>query len=324
MNSAIVVVVLTLGLAAAGCGHTSQDTPDFVTFGAKVSAHVRAIYRHGLAVGNRPDVFAKVGDSNTATGAFLGDIGCGKGQLGTHQDLKATVRFFSRRQLPRGYTPLFGRPVACHSNNSFVRRGFSTRNGWGVTNLLAPFVPATVVVRYLAGHRLSGHHVIALEQSPAGRCSGVYRQSLACELHVLKPSIALIMIGTNDVPTTPLVEFLPRLRRVVTGTMAAGTIPVLSTIPPRRGFDVAPFNTAIIGLAKDYEIPLWNFWRTLDGSTVNRGLTAWGVHLSSYRNDPSDLTAQAIRYGMNARNLQALEVLDVLRRRVLSVSPNPG
>ena len=73
------------------------------------------------------------------------------------------------------------------------------------------------------------------------------------------------------------------------------------------------------GVAHRAHVPLWDLSRALAGpEVINAGLHPDGIHLGYYRLDPDDLTAPALRYGANLRNLQALEILDVLRRRVLT------
>jgi hypothetical protein len=180
---------------------------------------------------------------------------------------------------PRATSVLFAQPGAC-PDNSFVRIGLAAHAGWRVAGLLAPFTPIVLSQREmdsLAGsnpslyaelfgnRRRSPGQGAGLEGRPRGSCPGVLKESVRCELHVLRPSIALIMIGTSDVssPATPVSDFAARLERVVAETSTAGTIPVLSTIPPREekySARVAALNAAISKLARSQELPLWNLW----------------------------------------------------------------
>jgi hypothetical protein len=51
-----------------------QQTPGFINF---TTERVKTIYTRGLALGKRPQVFTKMGDSDTDQGAFLRPLGMG-------------------------------------------------------------------------------------------------------------------------------------------------------------------------------------------------------------------------------------------------------
>ncbi|MEP7359377.1 MAG: SH3 domain-containing protein [Anaerolineales bacterium] len=60
-----------------------------------VTAHARQIFLAGQQLGNRPDVFSKVGDSNTDNPAFLFPFDLGGYNLGDYSDLQLTVGYFA-------------------------------------------------------------------------------------------------------------------------------------------------------------------------------------------------------------------------------------
>lgn len=271
-------------------------------------------------------MFAKVGDSNTATQAFLRRLGCPGGARRVPGGLRATLSFFAARPLPVGYTPfVFAAPLACPSN-SFVRIGYSAHPGWGVAQLLLPF--PTYRVRLWHRHlyaptaRIPGSRLVRLESTPHGACPPETRANVPCELAAIHPGVALVMIGTNDLGTRTRSAFARDLTRVVGDIEAAGTIPVLSTIPPRwgpPGADVAGLNHLVSALARASRLPLWDFWRALQQPGVrDQGLDPDGTHLSIAPSGADDLEGGALAYGMNLRNLQALQVLDLLRRKLLA------
>ena len=77
-----------------------------------------------------------------------------------------------------------------------------------------------------------------------------------------KPAIALVMVGTNDitggrVPPTYAAE----LEKIVDLCTKAGCVPILSTIPPRKGLDepVDAVNKIIGELAARRQVPLIDF-----------------------------------------------------------------
>ena len=60
-----------------------------------VTSHARQIFLSGLALGNRADVFSKVGDSNTDNPAFLTPFDQGNFNLGQYTELSPTIHYFS-------------------------------------------------------------------------------------------------------------------------------------------------------------------------------------------------------------------------------------
>jgi hypothetical protein len=59
-----------------------------------ITAHARAIFLAGQALGNRPDAFSLVGDSNTDNPAFLAPFDQGNYDLGPYPDLELTIHYF--------------------------------------------------------------------------------------------------------------------------------------------------------------------------------------------------------------------------------------
>jgi hypothetical protein len=106
-------------------------------------------------------------------------------------------------------------------------------------------------------------------------------------------------------------------------------IPIVSTIPPRldrrrMGLRVARYNAAIAQVAREEQVPLLNYWRSLQGPRViHSGVGDDGVHpqvLGRCRPQcrPLDFTPRGLRYGMNLRNVTALQALHKVRRVVLA------
>lgn len=141
-----------------------------------------------------------------------------------------------------------------------------------------------------------------------------------CEYSIVKPAVAIIMIGTND--TTAAFDrgaFEGNLRQVVEASINHGVIPVLSTVPFDQWGDAQAYNQIIISLAVAYDIPWMDFY----GATwdlPNHGISAAdGVHPSvPPGNDPTNFTAENLQYGHTVRNLLVLHVLDSLWRQVLA------
>jgi hypothetical protein len=149
-----------------------------------------------------------------------------------------------------------------------------------------------------------------------GMCSANERP-IECEYRLVKPSVALIMIGTNDVRYTSAAEYQAQMRLIIQISLDRGVIPVLSTIPPlHRDWAVSRvevLNGIIVGLAREYDIPLWDYWSALQG-LPNDGLSTDGVHPSVYTGHAADFSQDYIQAGYTVRNLLALEALDAVWR----------
>jgi hypothetical protein len=136
---------------------------------------------------------------------------------------------------------------------------------------------------------------------------------LACEYRLTRPSFAFISMGTNEayyVRRDPA-SFERNLRRILDDTLAGGIIPILVSKADNVEGDNS-INPVIARLALEYEVPFWNFWAATyplpDHGLVDRD------HLSTYTfttftdfSDPRNL-----QYGMQVRNLTALQVLYLL------------
>jgi len=293
------VVLLATAMLALGSafgdeasGADWEELPVIPALGPAVAGHLEKVAGRGERLANRPGVFAKIGDSITASPSFLQALACRAPRLGAWGELRETLEFFGEVPVPRG-----GEEALCPVSNSYSRLGVAAVGGWRAVDALAP-----------------------RESLP--ECQGL--PAVSCELRLLQPSVALIMFGTNDLEDFTAVQFRRSLAGVVRRVSGAGTIPVLSTIPPRaqRRFSqrVARFNAEIAALAENRALPLWNFWRQMTEPGVpDSGLSRDGVHPSALCPPCTavDFRPAGLRYGYALRNLGALLVLDRLRRQVL-------
>jgi hypothetical protein len=292
------VVLVAAALLALGSVFSQQSSgadweelPVVPALGPVVTSHLEKIASRGELVGNQPGVFAKIGDSITASPSFLQALACQPPQLGYWGGLQATLDFFGGTPVPRG-----SEEAQCPVSSSYSRLGIAAVGGSRAVDALAP-----------------------RESFP--ECEG--RPAVSCELKLLRPSVALIMFGTNDLEDFNAVRFRRDLARVARIVSSAGTIPVISTIPPRASWlfsrRVTRFNAEIAALAENRALPLWNFWRQLTEPGVPReGLSGDGVHPSVLCPPCTaiDFRPAGLRQGYALRNLGALRVLDLLRRRI--------
>jgi len=139
---------------------------------------------------------------------------------------------------------------------------------------------------------------------------------LHCELRIKRPAVAVMMAGSNDVANLSTSQFEAALRQVVTATIENGTIPVLTTFTwcQSGGYNEQglQFNLITVNIAREYDIPLINFWRAAQG-LQNCGL-ADETHLSKpVITTTGDFNGEEQRTGFTLRNLLTLQMLDAIR-----------
>jgi hypothetical protein len=251
---------------------------------------VQAIFARGQSSGARANVFVKVGDSNTRSGAFLHPFGMGaRGNctLGVYSSLQPTIDFFSVS--PRPPYP-----------NSFDSRSLAVQDGLGTPGLFDPM-------------RATDSACIANE-SP-----------LACEYRLSKPSVSVIMIGMMDLKSRALDAYRTNLERIMQLSVDQGVIPVLTTYPvlPDAINPAAPMwdahlemNGIMIDAAERFGTPLINLWAALR-TVPDYGIGPDRSHLKQQIGGYCDFTGVEQQVGGTMRNLVTLQALDVLRREVL-------
>ena len=248
---------------------------------SSIGGGARAIYLNGQAAGNQRNVFSKVGDSLSDTPNFFRAFG-GSYNLRGYGALLPAIQFFS------GGNALGGNP--------FVSGSISAHASWGEVSVLDPG---------------SADH---------GRCNSG-ETPVACEMRVVKPAVALIMIGTNDSPAFPPDVFGSRLRQIVETCIQANVVPILSTLPPRAQYNdnIIAYNQVITAMASSYGVPLTDLYSALV-NLPNHGYGDDGIHLSVPPGGPSatvDFTPENLQYGSTMRNLTALQILDSVWKNVL-------
>jgi hypothetical protein len=244
-----------------------------------ITPNVIAIFREGMQAGNRADVFSKVGDSITANEFFLVPVGNEDYALGEHQNLQAVIDYYLG--------------ATARDANSFANTSLAAQTGW------------------------SSADVLDAENADPDLCEDG-ESPLACEYQVVRPSIALIMLGTNDLGRG-VDEYEASMRQVIEITLDRGIVPVISTIPPLL-VDESPqrqvheYNGLIVRLAREYNIPLWDYWAAMN-LLPHYGLWEDGAHPNW--SNAGDLSDNGLQFGMNVRNLTALQALDAVWRALM-------
>jgi LysM repeat protein len=240
---------------------------------------LKTVFELGQSLGNRADVFSKIGDSITYSGVFLYPIGTERYNLGEYTYLQPVIDYYSQ--------------TYALTNNSFANFTLAAKEGWGARAVLTD--------------GMGDERYCRSDEFP-----------LECEYRLVKPSLALIMLGTNDVPGVSLESYESSMRRILEYSLDHGVIPIISTIPPLHrdtiSWRVAEFNDLIKGLAEEYEVPLWDYW-TAVVNLPNQGMWYDGVHPSpAPAGHNADFQADYLIYGYTVRNLTALQALDAVWR----------
>ena len=252
-----------------------------------ISPKMRTVYQKGLALGNNPRAFSKVGDCQNICEAFL----CLYDKDGY--------------KLYQPYPPI-GYPQPPYHNSG------------------SDFSYLQETIDYFAGSW--GRESIAVEggfnfpavfsplRADPEQCKPG-ESPLVCELRLHKPSF--VIIGMEYWYKGRTAENYEKyLRKAVDYALEHGTIPILEAKADNLEGDHS-INLTTARVAYEKEVPFWNFWRAVQkmddhGMDVRRD-HADGFHIT--------YEAQLIR------SFTALQTLDALRRMLLDegeeVSPTP-
>lgn len=274
----IAIVTTADGEAVPAVAAAPVQVSEIITIGSST----RSIYLKGQQMGNRRDVFSKVGDSITFNPIMFDQIGIGNYNLGDYPGLGATIQFFSA--------------TTARNSNSFANDSLAAFGGWTAENAMNP--------------RFANQELCAPDEAP-----------VACEYRYTRPAVAMIMFGTNDVQYYSVGEYAYYMRQIIDLSIERGVIPVISTLPPRNGFDqrINEYNNLLVSLASEYGIPLWDYHLAMIG-LPNFGLDGDGTHPSvppEGLNNGANFQFPFLNYGYVMRNLTALQMLEALRINVL-------
>ena len=125
---------------------------------------------------------------------------------------------------------------------------------------------------------------------------------VACEIRLSNPSLMLVSLGTNWLPSASYEDYLNYLNQIVDILLEQGVIPVLSTKADNGEGDYNR-NLAMVQVAYDRQLPLWNFWAAV------KDLQNFGL-------DKDRQNVYLNYQGWDIRNISGLELLDTLRRQL--------
>lgn len=234
------------------------------------------VYQGGVANYNiQANAFSKVGDDPMESSNFLAPFATpGSYDLGPNGDLQGLID---------AYAPTTVR--ADPATNSLNVDSVAAGPGYGI-DMLSAAAPA------------------------APPCDTLGGTNLSCEYQATRPSIALISFSAPNVIFLPSEQFRSELQALVMNSMSMGVIPVLATIPAdgqNTAEQLAEYNRAVVEIATQTGVPLWNLARAMQEYQVSDPYSA-------APEGPGNLTT--LTYGYNVRNLTALQTLQRVRQAV--------
>jgi uncharacterized protein YraI len=242
----------------------------------------REIFLRGQELGNRANVFSKVGDSITTSSWTYTPIASDNIDLGQFGYLQDVIDFY------RGAT--------ARTNNSFVNRSLASWASWTSADVLNP--------------ELANDTLCEPGESP-----------LECEYRLVQPAVAMIMLGTNDLAAMDVNTFRANMTEIAEISEEMGVIPVFGTIPLRGGFnsEVRQFNAAVESIASARNLPVWDYNAAVSG-LPNAGLSDDFIHPSAPPRDNIggvNFANDDLDYGYPAFNLSVLQTLDRILNGVI-------
>ncbi len=285
--SMLIVLIISISVAAqtdvAAMEDRLMSVPILYNMDTERLAEIFAL---GESLGNRADVFTTIGDSNTTNGDFLQPIGLHRGdqcQWGDYEDLRDTVDFFSTS--PDG-----------DDANSFTHESIAAFRGFTSAAVLDPFWATNSL------------------------CEGG-ESPLMCEYRVVRPSVAVMMLGGRDVLALTADDYRQSISEIVETSIAQGIIPILTTfVVLADRADVYPLslemNMVLLDIAEEYEVPLINLWAAAS-ELPDHGIGPDHSHLKARVGDFCNFSGVETELGGTLRNLLTLQALDAVRSNVL-------
>lgn len=169
-----------------------------------------------------------------------------------------------------------------HFGDSWARDSASVDNGFNVASVLSPL--------------WADPDICEPGENP-----------LECEYRLNKPSIVLVSMETWWAQR-PAEEFEGYMRQIVEFWIDHGVVPILATKADNLEGDHG-LNRSVYKIATEYDIPLWNFWLSIQTLPGN-GLSDDDFHLTFARNFYDDPVR--LQYSWPIRNLTALQAIDAV------------
>jgi len=240
-----------------------------------ISGNAVAIYRRGIEQGRDSQHFIQIGDSNSASQAYLGLLGQGNYTLGSFGYLQPTIEFFASGGI-----------------NSFKEKQQTAQSGNLTTTIIDPifadprFCPGTAPLDCEINRTNPSIAIIYLGAAD--------RQTIDHETYYnAMRTIVDRLVANNVLPILTLMPTKPHPQR-----------------PELKGME---FNMIMLEIARQYDIPVINMWaavRNLPENGMQNDLLHFTYSGSAYLNFAGDEN----QWGYTRWNLEVLKTLYALRQ----------
>jgi uncharacterized protein YraI len=243
-----------------------------------ISGTVHVIYQHGLELGNNPQNFTKIGDSNSVSQAYLGLIGQGLYNLGSYGYLQATIDYYKGG-----------------SENSFTAATQTASSGMLTTTVLDPT---------FADPRYCGQGTSSLECELSRS-----RPSIAL--------IYLGMMDNKLITHEQYYNALRQIVETCINWGTVPVLTTLPTKPHYQQTQQRPleFDMIVLDIAQQYDVPVVNMWRAVR-DLPEHGILDDLLHFTYSGVDVMNFNGDQNTWGYTMWNLAVLQTLDAIRNAV--------
>lgn len=240
-----------------------------------ISANAVSIYQHGIDQGRNPQHFIQIGDSNSASQAYLGLLGQGNYSLGSYGDLQSTIDFF----VEGGIT-------------SFRQKQQTAQSGNLTTTIIDPLFGNP---RYCPDTPQLDCEINRTNPSIAIIYLGVTdRQTIDHDTYYNAMQTILDRLVTNNI--LPILTLIPTKPH-----------------PQHSELKGMEFNMVMLDIAQQYDIPVINMW-TANHNLPESGMENDLLHFTYSGSAFLNFAGGEQQLGYTRWNLEVSKTLQVLRQ----------
>lgn len=249
------------------------DLADYPLVPETISEQAITIYREGLAFGNNPRTFIKVGDCMTDTPFFLIPIGDGDYDLGEYEGLQAVIDNFIDGEL-----------------NSFSRTSQAAAGGFNTASILDSM--------------WANPEFCESGETPLSCEFRIMQPSIALVMFGTNDVTSLTEEQFNFFLRSVLAETIRSHTLPI-----LSTFPQRPEFPDKTLL----FNQIIVQAALDYDIPLINLWQALDPLPNQGVDPEDTTHMTEPEDGrAANFTDENLQAGFTVRNLLSLQALELV------------
>lgn len=240
-----------------------------------ISGRAVAIYNRAIAAGRNPQHFIQIGDSNSASQAYLGLIGQGNYSLGSYGYLQSTISYFMGGGI-----------------NSFTEKQQTAQSGNFTTTIIDPIFGNP---NFCPGKSMLDCEIDRTNPSIAIIYLGAAdRQSLGHGAYYNALLLIVDKLVANDI--LPILTLMPTKPH-----------------PQRAELTGMEFNMIMLDIAGQYGIPVINMWAAVR-NLPEYGMENDLLHFTYSGTPFLNFAGEENEWGYTRWNLEVLKTLTALRR----------